>query len=195
MPEKIYGHSMAGMILNLILPLVALTALITLSLASRIRNKKVRIAVEALSFGIFLLFLPNATYLSLELRHLQVGDRVLEDFNVMGILFFSGIVVLGWFEQVFLILAVVQWWRPLRKLQIVWMGVLSFLTTWGSVIGVERVNSVDVFYKPFAVIDVAVRVLFSNWTPHIIVYSMVLFITLVLLWSIPHVGNKLVRKS
>lgn len=158
---KFYGHNVLsfggvpyGLIPDLILALLPLVFLGML----RSRNKSKGCGCLYVPMWVlFILFLPNTTYLALEVRHLYVIDNIADTRDSVAFMAFVAIGTIGLFLNVVTIINATYG----RSAQIIF---LSFLSACGAVLGINSLNSYDAFLHPIKTVMVSLSVFTqSKW--------------------------------
>lgn len=163
---KIYGHGIfpVGLWTNIVLALCSwIFADYFAKAVGHWRSGAGKIWQVLLWGLVFVCFLPNATYLFLELRHLILVDGIADDRCLGSVLFFTGISMLGLVCAVATIVYGANRLAPLLGLnRILLMAVLSFLSSFGAVIGLLDIASTMAIVFPPVIVPFAIK-LFSSW--------------------------------
>lgn len=127
-----------------------------------------------------LLFYPNAWYLAIEGRRLLDGTVQYVDW-ISALAYLTASVV-GLVCAIAANLLVIQGFKALRRHKVWAAGTLAFLATWGTALGMVRLNSIDGLTNPLTILTATwIVVASSAWTLFLILSF--LFLTLVTLWT------------
>jgi uncharacterized membrane protein len=146
MPIDFQGHvvwpyGLAGDIALALIPIVAFLIL-------RFFSKLPKIGTETtlwhcLIISPFVLWIPNAAYAALEIKHLFVVDNVAENPDFWSYIVFGGVSLLGLFATIYLGQLVIDYYAKTAQEQKIYAFFLSFINGSGAYLGLLGFDSQD----------------------------------------------------
>ena len=176
----LWGHQVfpLGVIRNLLYPLQTLQILRFYSKAQK-DGKKYWMLFWLTAF---VLWLPNSLYLFLEIKHVLFVDNIIDDGDPVGILFFIGLSIFGLVITVYTIKKAVETIDILKRNKVGSIFVLSMLSGFGAMLGIQDVLTEEVFFNLSKVLGSTVGLVTSpQWAFYALVLG--LFTALICLGS------------
>lgn len=171
-----FGHELfpGGIAVNFIWPIVTIC---TLCLLIKLQGKRSIMGFVAKTglWYLFLILLPNATYLMLEIRHLIYLDGIADEFNPISYTVFV------FFSLAGLVLSIHTILLATRRLEVLskhfWLSTfaLAFLSFWGAMVGFGDFYSYHAITKPLKAWKIAMTTLQLE-SPQIITFAVLLTI-------------------
>jgi len=112
---------------------------------------------------VWLMHLPNSVYLFMEFRHILLQDGVADAREPMAVAVFGILSLMGLIMSVIQIYLTVTKVHILRNKQALSTVVLSFMATWGGVLGIHDLVSILGIVFPPLIIMVTIKVLTLEW--------------------------------
>lgn len=156
-----YGHKVFPLGLCTDVSL-AFTSFVYLKLylnAQRLRNK------GGMYFWgyVWLMHLPNSVYLFMEFRHILLQDGVADAWEPTAVIVFGILSLLGLVLSIIQIYLTVTKVNVLRNNQVLATILLSFIATWGSVLGIHDLVSIMGILFPPLLITFTIESLTLEW--------------------------------
>ena len=180
---EFYGHGVfpRGIIPNVAAPLLTLAILAVFLWTQRTKRKKLR---KVLSY-LFFLFLPNAAYLFIEIRHILFQDNIADGNELGAVLVFSGLSLIGLLLAVSTTILAITNMEFLKKTPQRSIVFLSFISIHGAALGLMGLTSVDGIFAPWLVIVFSLRILSSvDWLTFVILLGTILSVITLFVWRI-----------
>lgn len=136
---ELSGHGINSLALEVTLAFVAVVLLL-LFLHAQDRRNKIRTFVWGC---LFFFFMPNAAYLGVEIRHALVIDNIADGSDIIGKAFFVFLGLLGFLLATGITLTAATEVSFLKRKVTVSIVLLSFLSAFGSTLGVMGLTSIE----------------------------------------------------
>ena len=154
-----YGHQVfpIGLGMNVLLPFLTFVFLSRLKVSLEEHN-----FIRFVVWGtLFILWLPNSTYLFLEVKHLLFKDSIVDGWEPLGVLVFVFLSFLGLSLTVYTIWKATSGIGMLREHQMFSVIMLCVLSSFGATLGLRDIHSVTPFVVPTQVIKYTLDILSS----------------------------------
>jgi len=156
-----FGHRVlpGGLSVDIFL---AFLPLVWLFLFYNAQKKKSKLRMTLWGY-LWIMYFPNTVYLILEYRHIILTDNVADAKEPIAVISFALISLLGLILTLYQIYSVATKVNFMKRYKAIGTVALSFMATWGSVLGLNKLNSIDGLLFPLSIVTLTIKLLSTKW--------------------------------